>query len=109
MVSERKFLSMALVTRRKGNHFSTLHDVYDRDESVHKDQRATKGENEEVQIALRIQIEELTAQLAESRLYDRHRRRTPPQQAEKKDKDDDGYGSVNPFAKRRTQGRQPPA
>ena len=70
MVSERKFLSMAPVTKRKGNRFSTLHDVDDCEESVHEDQGTTKGDNEEVQVAMRIQIEELTAQLAKSRVMD---------------------------------------
>jgi hypothetical protein len=71
LVSERKFLSMAPVTRRKGNHFPTLHDEDDCDESGHEDQGMTKGDNEEVQAAIRAQIEDLTNQLAESRLYDK--------------------------------------
>ena len=44
---------MAPVARRKGNRFSTLHDVYDRDESIHEDQGMMKGDNEEVQAAMR--------------------------------------------------------
>jgi hypothetical protein len=60
LVSKRKFLSMALVTRRKGNHFATLHDEDDREESGHEDQGTTKGDNEEVQVAMRAQIKDLT-------------------------------------------------
>ena len=90
---------MAPVTRRKGNNFSTMHDADDHDESVHEDQGTTKGDNEEVQAAMRIQIEVLMAQLAKSRLYDRRLRRTPPWQVEEEDEDDDSYGSANPFAK----------
>jgi hypothetical protein len=106
LVLERKFLSMAPVTKRKGNRFSTLHDVYDRDESVHEDQGTTKGDNEEVQVAMRAQIEDLTAQLAKSRLYDMRQHRTPPWQVE--EEDNDSYRSVNPFAECRTQRRRPP-
>jgi hypothetical protein len=62
---------MAPITTRKGNNFSTMHNIDDRDELVHEDQGTTKGDNEEVQVAMRIQIEDLTAQLAESCLYDR--------------------------------------
>jgi hypothetical protein len=72
LVLECKFLSIVSVTRRKGNRFSTLHDVHDRDELVHEDQGMTKGGNEEVQAAMRAQIEDLTTQFAESHLYDRH-------------------------------------
>ena len=60
-------------------------------------------------MAMRAQIKDLTAQLAESCLYDRRQRRTPPQQVEEEDEDDDGYGSTNPFAEHRTQGCRPPA
>ena len=108
MVSEHKFLSIALVTRRKGNRFSTMHNADDRDESVHDDQGTTKGDNEEVQLVIRIQTEDLTAQLAESGLYNRCRHQTPPQQAKKEDEDEDSYGSANPFAEHRTQRRRPP-
>jgi hypothetical protein len=89
---------MAPVTRRRGNHFSTMHDTDNCDELVHEDQLMTKGDNEEFLAAMRIQIEDLTAQLAESRLYDRHLHRTPPWQAEEEDKDDDNYVFTNPFA-----------
>jgi hypothetical protein len=109
LVSERKFLSMAPVTRRKGNCFPTQHDENDHEESGHEEQRTTNGDNEEVQAAMRAQIKDLTNQLAESHLYDRRRRRTPPQQEEEEDKDDYSYGSAIPFAERRTQGRRPPA
>jgi hypothetical protein len=78
LVSEPGFLSMAPITTRKGNNFSTMHNIDDRDELVHEDQGTTKGDNEEVQVAMRIQIEDLTAQLAESCLYDRRLHRTPP-------------------------------
>jgi hypothetical protein len=107
LVSERKFLSMAVVTRRKGNRFPTQHNEDDCEESGHEDQRTTNGDNVEVQAAMRVQIEDLTNQLAESRLYDRRRHRTPPRQAEEEDEDEDDYGyeSANPFAERRTQGR----
>jgi hypothetical protein len=101
LVSERKFLSMALVTRRKGNRFPTQHDEDDRKESGHEEQRTTNGDNEEVQVAMRAQIEDLTDQLAESRLYDRRRRRTPPRREEEEDEDDYGYGSAIPFVERR--------
>jgi hypothetical protein len=100
---------MAPVTRRKGNRFPTQHDEDNREESGHEEQRMTNGDNEEVQAAMRAQIEDLTNQLAESRLYDRRRRRTPPRQEEEEDEGDYGYESANPFAKCRTQGRQPPA
>jgi hypothetical protein len=60
LVSEPKFLSMALVTRRKGNHFPTLYDEDDRDELVHEDQWTIKGDNEEVHAAMGAQIEDLT-------------------------------------------------
>jgi hypothetical protein len=99
---------MALVTRRKSNRFSTLHDVYNHNESVHEDQGTTKGDNKEVQAAIRAQIEDLIFQLAESHLYDKCQRRTPPLQVEDEDEDDNGYGSTNPFAERQTQGRRPP-
>ena len=108
MVSEHKFLSLALVTRRKGNHFPTLHDENDREESRHEEQRTTNEDNEEVQVAMRAQIEDLTNQLAESCLYDSRRRQTPPQQEEEEDEGDYDYESANPFAKCRTQGRRPP-
>jgi hypothetical protein len=108
-VSERKFLSMAPVTRRKGNRFPTQHDEDDREESGHEEQRTTNGDNEEIQAAMRAQIEDLTNQLAESRLHDRRRRRTPPRREEEEDEDDYGYGSAIPFAERRMQGRRPPA
>jgi hypothetical protein len=91
---------MALVTRRKDNRFPTLHDEDDHDESEHKDQGTTKGDNEEVHAAMRAQIADLTNQLAESRLYDRRQRQTPPRQAEEEDEDDYGYGSANPFTER---------
>jgi hypothetical protein len=81
---------MALVTRRKGNRFPTQHDEDDRKESRHEEQRMTNGDNEEVQVAMRAQIEDLTDQLAESRLYDRRRRRTPPRREEEEDEDDYG-------------------
>jgi hypothetical protein len=110
LVSEHKFLSMAPITRRKGNRFSTQHDEDNREELGHEEQRMTNGDNEEVQAAMRAQIEYLTNQLAESRLYDRRRRRTPPRQEEEEDEDEDdyGYGSAITFAERRTQGRRPP-
>ena len=91
---------MAPITRRKGNHFPTLHDEDDRDESVHEDQETTKGDNEEVQVAIRAQIIDLTNKLVESCLYDRRRRRTPPRPMEEEDEDDYGFGSTNPFAER---------
>ena len=100
---------MAPVTRRKGNRFPTQHDEDDREESGHEDQRTTNGDNEEVQAAMRAQIEDLTSQLAESRLYDRRRRRTPPRQEEEEDEGNYGYESTNPFTERWTQGRRPPA
>jgi hypothetical protein len=78
LVSKRKFLSMAPVTRRKGNRFLTQHDKDDREESGHEEQRTTNRDNEEVQAAMRAQIEDLTNQLVESRLYDKRRRQTPP-------------------------------
>jgi hypothetical protein len=68
---------MAPVTRRKGNRFPTQHDEDDREDSGHEEQRMTNGDNEEVQVAMRAQIEDLTNQLVESRLYDRRRHRTP--------------------------------
>jgi hypothetical protein len=52
---------------------------------------------------MRAQIEDLTNQLAKSRLYDKRRRRTPPWQEE--EEDDYGYGSAIPFAERQMQGR----
>jgi hypothetical protein len=61
LVSECKVLFMAPITRRKGNHFSTLHDVYDCDESVHEDQGKMKGDNQEVQAAIRAQVKDLTS------------------------------------------------
>jgi hypothetical protein len=100
---------MAIVTRRKGNRFPTQHNEDDREESGHEDQRTTNGDNMEVQAAMRVQIEDLTNQLAESCLYDRRQHRTPPRQVEEEDEDDYGYESTNPFAECRTQGRQPPA
>jgi hypothetical protein len=100
---------MAPVTRRKGNHFPTQHDEDDREESGHEEQRTTNGDKEEVQTAMRAQIEDLTNQLAESHLYDRRRRQTPPRQEEDEDEDDYGYGFAISFAKRRTRGRRPPA
>jgi hypothetical protein len=100
LVSERKFLSMALVTRRKGNRFPTQHNKDDREESGHEDQRTTNGDNVEVQTTMRVQIEDPTNQLAESRLYDRRWHRTPPRQAEEEDEDDYGYESANPFTER---------
>jgi hypothetical protein len=108
LVSKRKFLSMAPVTRRKGNHFLTQHDEDDHKESGHEEQRTTNGDNEEVQVAMRAQIEDLTNQLAKSRLCDRCRRQTPPRQKEEEDEDDYGYGSAIPFAEHRTQGHRPP-
>ena len=54
---------------------------------------------------MRAQIEDLTNQLAESRLYDIRRRQTPPQQEEEEDEGDYDYESANPFAECRTQGR----
>jgi hypothetical protein len=105
LVSERKFLSMAPVTRRKGNRFPTQQDEDDCEESGHEEQRTTNGDNEDVQAAMRAQIEDLTNQLAESRLYDKRWRRTPPRQEE--EEDDYGYGSAIPFAERRMQGRRP--
>jgi hypothetical protein len=78
LVSERKFLSMAPITRRKGNRFPTQQDEDDREESGHEEQRTTNGDNEDVQAAMRAQIEDLTNQLAESRLYDSRRCQTPP-------------------------------
>jgi hypothetical protein len=74
LVSERKFLSMAPITRRKGNRFPTQHDEDNHEELGHEEQRMTNGDNEEVQATMRAQIEDLTNQLAESRLYDRRRR-----------------------------------
>jgi hypothetical protein len=53
LVSERRFLSMAPVRRRKGNHFPTQHDEDDREESGHEEQRTTNGDNKEVQAAMR--------------------------------------------------------
>jgi hypothetical protein len=100
---------MARVTRRKGNRFPTHHDEYDREESGHQEQGTTNGDNEEVQAAMRAQIEDLANQLAESRLYDRCRRRTPTRREEEEDEDDYDYGSTIPFAERRMQGRRPPA
>jgi hypothetical protein len=58
---------------------------------------------------MRAQIKDLTNQLAESCLYDRRWRRTPPRQEEEKDEGDYGYESANPFAECQTQGRRPPA
>jgi hypothetical protein len=80
LVSEPGFLSMAPVTRKGGNRYASLHDVYERSDSVHEDLEATpEGHEEDLQAALRAQIEDLTCQLDESRLYDiRRRRRTPP-------------------------------
>jgi hypothetical protein len=95
---------MAPVTRRKSNHFPTQHDEDDHEESGHEEQRMTNGDNEEVQAAMRAQIEDLTDQLAESCLYDRRRCRTPPRQEEEEDEGDYGYESANPFAERRMQG-----
>jgi hypothetical protein len=46
--------------------------------------------------------------LAESRLYDKRLRRTPPRQVEEEDEDDNSYGSANPFAKCLTQRHCPP-
>jgi hypothetical protein len=109
LVSEHKFLSIAPVTRRKGNRFPTQHDEDDREESGHEEQRTTNGDHEEVQAAMRAQIEDLTNQLAELHLYDRCRRQTPPRQEEDEDEDDYGYGSAIPFTEHRTQGRRPPA
>jgi hypothetical protein len=109
LVSESKFLSMAPVTRRKGNRFPTQQDEDDREESGHEGQRTTSGDNEDVQAAMRAQIEDLTNQLAELRLYDKRWRRTPPRQKEEEYEDDYGYGFAIPFAERRNQGRRPPA
>ena len=99
---------MAPVTRRKGNRFPTQNDKDDREESGHEEQQTTNGDDEEVQTAMRVQIEDLTNQLAELRFYDRRWRRTPPWQEEEEDEGDYGYKSANPFAVRRTQGRWPP-
>ena len=100
---------MALVTRRKGNRFPIQHDEDDREESGHEEQRTTNGDNEEVQVAMRAQIKDLTNQLAESHLYDRRQRQTPPRQEEEEDEGDYGYESANPFTERQMQGRRPPA
>ena len=99
MVSELSFFSMAPVTRRRGNRDASLHDAYERADSVHEEPEVTsEGHKEDLQVALRAQIEDLTTQLAESCLYDI--RRTPPWQEEEEEEDgsDDGYGSANPFA-----------
>jgi hypothetical protein len=65
---------MAPVTRRKGNRFPTQHDEDEHEESGHEEQRTTIVDNEEIQAAMRAQIEDLTNQLAESRLHNRRRR-----------------------------------
>jgi hypothetical protein len=71
LVSELSFLSIAPVTRRRGNRYASLHDVYERAELVHEEPEATsEGHKEDLQAALRAQIEDLTQQLAKSRLYD---------------------------------------
>jgi hypothetical protein len=91
LVSKLNFLSMAPVTRKGGNRYASLHDVYERSNSVHEEPEATpKGHKEDLQVALRAQIEDLTRQLDESRLYDIRRRcRTPPQQEEEDGRSDD--------------------
>jgi hypothetical protein len=111
LVSEPGFLSIAPVTRKGGNRCASLHDVYEHSDSVHEEPEATsEGHEEDLQAALRARIEDLTRQLDKSRLYDiRRRRRTPPQREEEDGGSDDSYGSANPFAERRTQGRRPPA
>jgi hypothetical protein len=111
LVSELGFLSMAPITRKGGNRYASLHDMYEHSDSVHEDPEATpEGHEEDLQAALRARIEDLTRQLDESRLYDiRRRRRTPPQQEEEDSGSDDSYGAANHFAERQTQGRRPPA
>ena len=62
---------MALVTRRRGNRYASLHDVYGRADSVHEEPEAThEGHEEDLPVALRAWIEDLTRQLDESHLYD---------------------------------------
>jgi hypothetical protein len=74
LVLELSFLSMALVTRRRGNRDASLHDAYECANSVHEEPEATPERHEEdPQAALRAQIVDLTQQLAESRLYDSRR------------------------------------
>jgi hypothetical protein len=111
LVSEPSFLSMAPITRKGGNRYASLYDMYERSDSVHEEPEVTpEGHEEDLQAALRARIEDLTHQLDESRLYNiRRLRRTPPQQEEEDDGSDDSYGSVNSFSECRTQGRRPPA
>jgi hypothetical protein len=71
LVSEPSFLSMAPITRKGGNRYASLHDVYECSDSFHEELEATpKGHEEDLQAALRARIEDLTHQLDESRLYD---------------------------------------
>ena len=61
MVSELSFLSMALVTRRRGNRYANFHDAYESAESIHEEPEVTlEGHEEDLQAALRAQIEDLT-------------------------------------------------
>jgi hypothetical protein len=72
LVSELSFLSMAPVTRRRGNRDASLHDAYERADSVHEEPEATPERHEEdPQAVLRAQIADLTQQLAESRVIPR--------------------------------------
>ena len=71
LVSELCLLSMVLVSRRRGNRDASLHNVYKRADLVYEELKATlEGYEEDLRAALRAQIEDLTTQLAESRLYD---------------------------------------
>jgi hypothetical protein len=65
LVSEPKFLSIAPITRERGNRFAHLEDVYNREETVREEQAAAYQAHSEAQFAsLREQIEALTKQLS---------------------------------------------
>jgi hypothetical protein len=101
------YLSMAPVTRGRGNRFAHLEDMNNRQEPVREEPQATYQEHSEAQFAsLREQIVALTKQLSIKNERDRSRHIPSPHESKEEDahmEDENG----NPFAEHGVHRHQP--